>query len=134
MERFERLRENFYGCDLRTGKLELNIGRSCVLFFIVQHDTDMEFMKKQALQFVLLDNCNRFELYGDHSPQWADAFREAHDSVFLCGRPCPVTVHKSLDELIDSIKRQLSERYFVPVDHFLIYDDEKIYKRVVTAI
>lgn len=134
MERFERLCENFYGCDLHTGRLELRIGRSCVFFFIVQNDTDTEFMKKQALQFVLLNSCNGSEFYGDHSLEWADAFCEAHDSVLKSGSANFVTVHKSLDELIDSIKRQLSERYFVPVDHFLIYDDEEIYKSVITAI
>ena len=81
MERYEKLRLNFFSCDLKYGKIELKPGHNCHFFFIVNNPVEKVFMKKQALQMVL-SQCKHFEFFGRYANEWHNAIDEAHIAVY----------------------------------------------------
>ena len=76
MDRYEKLRLNFFSCDLKYGKLELNRFHCCEFFFIVNKPVTDEFLKEQALDLIM-SQCKQFVFFGKYANVWHNAVDEA---------------------------------------------------------
>ena len=59
MRKFERLSNVFFGVELFNGEIDLSKHCERIIFFIVEHTTDAEYLKKQAMQ-LLVAGCRDF--------------------------------------------------------------------------
>ncbi|MDE7246740.1 MAG: hypothetical protein K2N43_02505 [Lachnospiraceae bacterium] len=136
MQRYNKLRNNFYSADLLYGKIDLNPIHTFFCFFIVEHTFDEEFIKDQAIQ-LLLAGCQSFDFYGKAELNWYLGVDEAN--LFLRPKAASETNvltsgWDTLEEFADALNSVLSMRTIVPHDIYLIYDDEEIYKNVMKRI
>lgn len=136
MSRCEKLRPNFYGCELYYGKIDMNKTHAPVCFFLVNHKADAEFIKKQALQLIVA-GCKNYEFFGKYSKKWHLALDMADISVNPDSNEDEIAItvsHQTLEEFVDSLNEWLSCRSIVPYDFYLIYDDADLYNQVKTMI
>ena len=136
MERYEKLRLNFFSCDLKYGKIELRPGHNCDFFFIVNNPVEKEFMKKQALQMVL-SQCKHFEFFGRYANEWHNAIDEAHIAIYPNASEEEIVMmvtDDTLEDFVEELRFYLSCRCIVPFDIYLIYDDVDLYKQVLERI
>lgn len=125
-----------YSADLLYGKIELKPTHRFSCFFIVEHTFDVEFIKDQAIQLLLV-GCQEFDFYGEAGPQWHLGVDEAGILLHPVSTPETVTWTSrwdTLEEFVDTLNERLSERPFVPHDFYLIYDDEGIYRNVLKML
>lgn len=135
----EELSNQFYGVSLLYGKIDLKPTHTWSFYYVVESTTDKEFIEKEALKTVLLVNehSREFHFYGTQSQLWENAFDLADITI----RPNAIDqeialtmVYSDLDEFIDVLQEEISARCFVPHDTYLIYDDENIYKQILSRL
>ena len=136
MSRCEKLRPNLYGCELYYGKIDMNKTHAKACFFLVNHKADTEFIKKQALQFIVA-GCKRYDFFGKYSEEWHLAFDLADISVNPDSDEETVAItvsHQTIEDFVDTLNEWLSCRGIVPYDFYLIYDDVDLYNQVKTML
>lgn len=137
--RLEKLSNQFYGANLLYGKIDLKPTHTWSFYYVVENTTDKEFIEKEALKTVLLVNehSREFHFYGKQSQQWENSFDLAditirpnatHQEIAL------TMVYSDLEKFIDMLQEEISARYFVPHDTYLIYDNENIYKQILSKL
>ena len=74
-------------------------------FFIVEHTFDVEFIKDQAIQLLLV-GCQEFDFYGEAGPQWHLGVDEAGTLLHPVSTPETVTWTSrwdTLEEFVDTL-------------------------------
>lgn len=135
----EKLSKQFYGVNLLLGKSNLTPERAWSLYYIVENTTDKEFIEKEALQTVLLVNTysREFHFYGMQAQLWENAFDLADVAIRSTASDEEIAltmVYRNLDDFIDNLQEEIAERDFVSRDIYLIYDDETLYKHILTKL
>ena len=131
----KRLRSDFYGLDIHYGKMNLIPSHNFCCFFIVEHTSDEEFIKKQALQ-LLITNCNYYVFSGSLSCLWKTLFGEVAAMIYQNSSEESPQINKcdNIEAFVCELNAELSCRPFIPCDKYLIYDDENLYQSVIEKL
>ena len=114
MDRCEKLRDNLYGVELLTGSI------TPVKEHIAQ------------LQMITQFGKTEYHFCGRHSELWQRIFNDTALKIYPTDSEKVVTrKYESTEKFADELSSVLQERYFVPTDFYLIYDDEEMYRQVV---
>ena len=136
MQRYKKLRPNLFSADLHFGKIEIKPDHYCSCFFIVQRTDDREFIKDQAIQ-LLLAGCRNYDFYGEKRKIWETGLEEAY-RIVLPENSVENTIRLNrwdiIEDFVAVLNKSISMRPIVPCDHFLLYDDMKIYEAVVECM
>ena len=136
MQRYKKLRPNLFSADLHFGKIEIKPDHYCSCFFIVQRTDDREFIKDQAIQ-LLLAGCRNYDFYGEKRKIWETGLEEAY-RIVLPENSVENTIRLNrwdiIEDFVAALNKSISMRPIVPCDHFLLYDDMKIYEAVVECM
>lgn len=135
----QKLSNVFYSANLLYDKIDLKPMRTWSFYYVVENTTDEEFIKKEALQTVLMINghSNEFHFYGQQAQRWENEFDLADTQIQPDASIQGVAmtmVYDNLDDFIETLQSELSIRPFVPHDIYLIYDDENIYKQILSKL
>lgn len=136
MPRYERLSPKLVGAHLLYGKIELKLTHGFSCFFIVNQTEDKEFLEKTAMDFIL-SSCKDFHFFGEKEPIWHTAFDLVDSLVFPNSTSETVALtsgYQTVEDFSEALKDMISARTFVPHDVFLIYDDERIYRQVLSLV
>ena len=115
MDRCEKLRDNLYGAELLTGSITPVKEHIAQIFYIVNNTDNSEFIENEALLMITQFGKTEYHFCGRHSELWQRIFNDTALKIYPT----------------DELSSVLQERYFVPTDFYLIYDDEEMYKQVV---
>lgn len=135
----EKLSDQFYGANLLYGKIDLKPMHTWSFYYVVNNMTDKEFIENEALKTVLLVNehSREFYFYGKQAQQWENSFDLA-DITIRPNAPeqeiALTMVYDDLEVFIDILQEEISARYIVPHDTYLIYDDVNIYKQILSKL
>ena len=73
-----------------------------------------------------------YHFCGRHSELWQRTFNDTALKIYPTDSEKVITrKYKSTEKFADELSSVLQERYFVPTDFYLIYDDEEMYRQVV---
>ena len=100
---------------------------------------EREIVEKEALKTILIANKHSrgFHFYGKQAQFWENSFdladvrirpNASYEEVAL------TVVYNEIDEFVDELKNEISVRSVVPHDVYLIYDDECIYKQILSKL
>ena len=135
MQRYEKLLRNLYGADLFYGKIDLKVNYSFSCYFIVQHTNEEEFIREQLLQLILT-GCQKFIFYGGKADAWvlnleeaASILRSDHLTV-----PYSASIIDTIEAFARELHREVSFRSLVPHDVYLLYDNERLYRKVLGTL
>ena len=136
MQRYKKLRPNLFSADLHFGKIEIKPDHYCSCFFIVQRTDDRAFIKDQAIQ-LLLAGCRNYDFYGEKRKIWETGLEGAY-RIVLPENSVENTIRLNrwdiIEDFVAALNKSISMRPIVPCDHFLLYDDMKIYEAVVECM
>lgn len=132
MDRCEKLRDNLYSAELFTGSITPQKEHLAEIFYIVNRTNDSEFVKKEALQMITQFGKTEYHFCGRHSELWQRIFNDTALKIYPTDSEKVITrKYESTEKFADELSLVLQERYFVPTDFYLIYDDEEMYRQVV---
>ena len=135
----KKLPDQFHRANLLLDKIDLKAESTWAIFYIVENTTDSELIEKEALQRVLPVNekSHEFHFYGKQAQRWENAF----DLADITAHPnasdeeiALTMVYHDLDEFINTLQEEISSRHFSPHDTYLLYDDETLYKYVLSKL
>lgn len=137
--KFEKLSNCFYGANLLLGSIDINPTHTWSFYYIVENTSEREIVEKEALKTILIANkhSRRFHFYGKQAQFWENSFdladvrirpNASYEEVAL------TVVYNEIDEFVDELKNEISVRSVVPHDVYLIYDDECIYKQILSKL
>ena len=131
----KRLRSDFYGLDIHYGKMNLIPSHDFCCFFIVEHTSDEDFIRKQALQ-LLITTCDYYVFCGSLSYLWKTLFDEVSAMIYRNSHKESPQINKcdNIDDFARGLHAELSCHPFVPCDKYLIYDDENLYQTVIKKL
>ena len=136
MGRYERLRPNFFSANLHYGRMEIRQIGHLKCFFIVHHEDEEAYIKKQALD-MFLTHCGEFAFYGEKASLWKQLFEETKQLLTpeeALDASAMIRQYETMESFVDRMDESLQLRSFVPCDHWLFYDDQDIYKEVVKRL
>ncbi len=134
MNKFENLCFNTYGMSLYTGEITPNKNHPVSVFLIVQHTDDKDIIHKVALQMLVAFGQSEFHFYGKQEPLWHFVFDEIDAQVNIDENFSNTIGYETLEEFVNELESERHMGTIVPSDCYLIYDDEKIYKKVKQMI
>ncbi len=131
MDRYERLNNRLIGLNLLYGKVSINATHNSILFYIVEHTEDVQFIRKEAMQIASQTGIDEVYLYGEKESLWHQIFDEtdiqikgeSEDILLTCS-------YITIDDLINELIEVSTTYTFVPLDCYLIYDDRNIYEDI----
>lgn len=132
MDRCEKLRDNLYGVELLTGSITPVKEHIAQIFYIVNNTDNSEFIENEALQMITQFGKTEYHFCGRHSELWQRIFNDTALKIYPTDSEKVITrKYESTEKFADELSLVLQERFFVPTDFYLIYDDEEMYKQVV---
>ena len=132
MDRCEKLRDNLYGAELLTGSITRVKEHIAQIFYIVNNTDNSEFIENEALQMITQFGKTEYHFCGRHSELWQRIFNDTALKIYPTDSEKVITrKYESTEKFADELSLVLQERYFVPTDFYLIYDDEEMYRQVV---
>lgn len=132
MDRCEKLRDNLYSAELFTGSITPQKEHLAEIFYIVNRTNDSEFVKKEALQMITQFGKTEYHFCGKHSELWQMIFNDTALKIYPTDSKTVITrTYESTENFADELREALQEKYFVPTDFYLIYDDEEMYRLVL---
>lgn len=132
MDRCEKLRDNLYGVKLLTGSITPVKEHIALIFYIVNNTDNGEFVENEALQMITQFGKTEYHFCGRHSELWRRIFNDTAFKIYPTDSKTVITrTYESTENFADELKEALQEKYFVPTDFYLIYDDEDMYRQVV---
>ena len=132
MDRCEKLRDNLYGVKLLTGSITPIKEHIALIFYIVNNTDNGEFVENEALQMITQFGKTEYHFCGRHSELWQRIFNDTALKIYPTDSKTVITrTYESTENFADELREALQEKYFVPTDFYLIYDDEEMYKQVV---
>lgn len=132
MDRCEKLRDNLYGAELLAGSITPVKEHIALIFYIVNNTDNSEFVENEALQMITQFGKTEYHFCGRHSELWQRIFNDT--ALKICPTDSKTVITRkyvSTENFADELREALQEKYFVPTDFYLIYDDEEMYRQVV---
>ena len=134
MNEIENLGCNTYGINLYSDKITPNKNHSVSIFLIVEHTDDKDIIYKEALQMLVTFGQGDFHFYGKQEPLWHLAFDEIDAQINIDKDFSDTIGYDKLEEFVEELEDKRHMGTFIHGDHYLIYDDEKIYNKVKQMI
>lgn len=135
MDRCEKLRDNLYSAELLTGSITPQKEHLAQIFYIVNYTADSEIIEKEALQMITQFGKTVYHFCGGQSVSWQKAFRDTAQKIYPTDSDkVIVREYESAEKFADKLNSVLQERYFVPTDFYLIYDDKEMYKQIAKML
>ena len=132
MDRCEKLRDNLYSAELLTGSITPVKEHIALIFYIVNNTDNSEFIENEALQKITQFGKTEYHFCGRHSELWQRIFNDTALKIYPTDSEKVITrKYESTEKFADELSSVLQERYFVPTDFYLIYDDEEMYRQAV---
>lgn len=132
MDRCEKLRDNLYSAELLTGSITPVKEHIAQIFYNVNNTDNSEFIENEALQMIIQFGKTEYHFCGKHSGLWQKVFHDTALKIYPTDSEKVITrKYESTEKFADELILVLQERYFVPTDFYLIYDDEEMYRQVV---
>ena len=102
------------------------------IFYIVNNTDNSEFIENEALLMITQFGKTEYHFCGRHSELWQRIFNDTALKIYPTDSEKVITrKHESTEKFADELSLALQEKYFVPTDFYLIYDDEEMYRQVV---
>ncbi len=135
MERCEKITIGMSGADLHTGKIDLKANHIYSVFFIAENTSEVGYIKKELLKFITA-GCTDFHICGKYRELWNTALAELHKQIYPNSDDKQISIYtySDLNEMVNILSESTKEKYFVPTDFYLIYDDSILYKKAVYSI
>ena len=135
MDRCEKLRDNLYGVKLLTGSITPIKEHIALIFYIVNNTDNGEFVENEALQMITQFGKTEYHFCGRHSELWQRIFNDTALKIYPTDSKTVITrTYESTENFADELREALQEKYFVPTDFYLIYDDEEMYWQVLEML
>ncbi len=135
MDRCEKLRENLYSAELLTGSITPVKEHIAQIFYIVNNTNNSEFIENEALQMITQFGKTEYHFCGKHSGLWQKTFHDTALKVYPTeSDKVVIREYESSEKFFDVLSSMLQEKYFVPTDFYLIYDDRVLYKQIVEML
>lgn len=135
MDRCEKLRDNLYSAELLTGSITPENGHMAEIFNIVNSTADSEFVEKESLQMITQFGKTEYHFCGKQSGLWQKIFTDTAHKIYPAeSGKVVIREYESAEKFADRLNSVLQERYFVPTDFYLIYDDKETYNQVVEML
>lgn len=132
MDKCDKLRDNLYGVDLLTGSITPLKEHIALIFYIVNNTDNGEFIENEALQMITQFGKTEYHFCGRHSELWRRIFNDTALKIYPTDSEKVITrTYENTENFADELREALQEKYFVPTDFYLIYDDEEMYRQVV---
>lgn len=132
MDRCEKLRDNLYGVKLLTGSITPVKEHIALIFYIVNSTDNGEFVENEALQMITQFGKTEYHFCGRHSELWQRIFNDTALKIYPTDSKKVITrTYENTENFADELREALQEKYFVPTDFYLIYDDKEMYRQVV---
>lgn len=132
MDRCEKLWDNLYGVKLLTGSITPVKEHIALIFYIVNNTDNGEFVENEALQMITQFGKTEYHFCGRHSELWQRIFNNTALKIYPTDSEKVITrTYENTENFADELREALQEKYFVPTDFYLIYDDEEMYRLVV---
>lgn len=132
MDRCEKLRDNLYGAELLTGSITPLKEHIALIFYIVNNTDNGEFIENEALQMITQFGKTEYHFCGRHSELWQRIFNDTALKIYPTDSKKVITrTYENTKKFADELREALQEKYFVPTDFYLIYDDEEMYRQIV---
>lgn len=132
MDRCEKLRDNLYSAKLLTGSITPVKEHIALIFYIANNTDNGEFVENEALQMITQFGKTEYHFCGRHSELWQRIFNDTALKIYPTDSKTVITrTYENTENFADKLSIALQEKYFVPTDFYLIYDDEKMYRQVV---
>ncbi len=134
MGRYDKITPMLYGANLHKGKIDLIANHKYFVFFIVNNTSNTDYINNELLKFIMA-GCESFHFCGKYTPVWKSTLTNLHRQVYpnLKSR-LDINTYPDLNEMAAVISECTNEKYFVPTDCYLIYDDDFLYKKVLYSI
>ena len=117
-----------WGANLYCGEIEVKIGYTLSVYFIVNKTCEQDFIRKTALQF-LIDKHISYYFFGKYSNEWITEFEKAAELMNL--KCCPPFQNiETCNELVERIQFESHLRPIVPFEMYIVYDDAELYQRI----
>lgn len=135
MDRCEKLRDNLYSAELLTGSITPQKEHLAEIFYIVNRTTDSDIVEKEALQMITQFGKTEYHFCGGQSEIWQKAFYDTAQKIYPTdSEKVILRTYENTENFANELSIALQEKYFVPTDFYLIYDDEEMYKQVVEML
>ncbi len=135
MDRYEKLPNNLYGAELITGAITPNHTHNAEIFFIINSTSDSETAEREALQIITHFGKTKYHFFGSHSALWQRVFRDTAARIFPTESEKVIIInYENTDSFAEELKASINQKYFVPTDFYLIYDDSELYKQVTEIL
>ena len=132
MDRCEKLRDNLYSAELLTGSITPVKEHIALIFYIVNNTDNGEFVENEALQIITQFGKTEYHFCGRHSELWQRIFDDTAFKIYPTDSEKVITrTYENTEKFADELREALQEKYFVPTDFYLIYDDEDMYRQIV---
>ena len=132
MDKCDKLRDNLYGVKLLTGSITPVKEHIALIFYIVNNTDNGEFAENEALQMITQFGKTEYHFCGRHSELWQRIFNNTALKIYPTDSEKVITrTYENTENFADELREALQEKYFVPTDFYLIYDDEEMYRQVV---
>ena len=132
MDRCEKLRDNLYSAELLTGSITPVKEHIALIFYIVNNTDNGEFVENEALQIITQFGKTEYHFCGRHSELWQRIFNDTAFKIYPTDSEKVITrTYENTEKFADELREALQEKYFVPTDFYLIYDDEDMYRQIV---
>lgn len=127
MDRCEKMRDNLYCADLLTGAISPVKDHMAQVFYIVNNTADSEIAEREALQMITQFGKTEYHFCGRQSELWQKIFNDTALKIYPTDSEKVITrKYESAEEFADALNMALHEKYFVPTDFYLIYDDREM--------
>ena len=135
MDKCDKLRDNLYGVKLLTGSITPVKEHIALIFYIVNNTDNGEFAENEALQMITQFGKTEYHFCGRHSELWQRIFNNTALKIYPTDSEKVITrTYENTENFADELREALQEKYFVPTDFYLIYDDEEMYRQVVEML
>lgn len=135
MDRCEKLRDNLYSAELLTGSITPQNEHMAEIFYIVNSTVDSDFIEKEALQMITGFGKTVYHFCGKQIGSWQKIFTDTAQKIYPTeSDKVVIRGYESTEKFADDLNSALQERYFVPTDFYLIYDDSGLYKQVTEML
>lgn len=132
MDRCEKLRDNLYGAELLKGSITPVKEHIALIFYIVNNTDNGKFVENEALQMITQFGKTEYHFCGRHSELWQRLFNDTALKIYPTDSKTVITrTYENTENFADKLSIALQEKYFIPTDFYLIYDDEDMYRQVV---
>ena len=112
--------------DLHYGSISPKEGRLLNVHYLVDFESDIEFIKKEGMKMLLETGVKYIGIAGNQSKLWYENFIKVSETLGIKNVAEKFGIVKQFDntdEFFEDVKNDMHIRYFVPTDIYIISDN-----------